>query len=248
MEDWTDLSAALGLRAGDVVSVVGAGGKTTTLYRLCAELVRRGLTAVSTTTTAIQRPAPRQSPLLLVEEQTPDLDGAVREGLRTHGHVTVVRRARRADKCEGVSGAIVERVARVADVVVVEADGARHAAIKAPASHEPAVPPGTSVFLSVAGLHALGRPLADVCHRAEIAAGLAGQGPDDPVTPDTVARLLGSPYGGLKGHPAGARAWAVLTHLCAENEGAARGIALTVRGAGYDGVVALSPDSGATLP
>jgi molybdenum cofactor cytidylyltransferase len=243
MDDWSDLSRALGLRAGDVVSVVGAGGKTTTIYRLGAELVRRGLTTASTTTTAIQCPSPGQSPLLLIEEETPDLDAAVAEGLRAHGHVTVVRRARRADKCEGVSGTTVERLARLADVVVVEADGARHAALKAPAAHEPVVPPATSVFLSVAGLHALGRPLADVCHRPEIAATLAGRRVDEPASVETIARLLGSPLGGLKGQPAGARAWAVLTHARAANLDAAREIARGLRGSGYTGVLALSPDS-----
>ena len=237
-----DLSAALSIAPGDIVSIVGAGVKTTTVYRLCRDLRARGLDVISTTTTAIQRPTPAQSPLLLLAEETPDLRAAVESALSVHGHVTVVSRARRADKYEGVDFPTVALLAGVVDVVVVEADGARHSAIKAPAEHEPPVPPGTTAFLSVAGLHALGRPLRDACHRPEIAARVAGQPEDSPVTADTLSRLLRSPHGGLKNRPERARAWALLTHLAPENEAEARAVATRLQGAGYTGAVTLSHD------
>jgi molybdenum cofactor cytidylyltransferase len=244
-----DLSVLLDIDRGDTVSIVGAGGKTTTMYRLCDELRARGLRAVSSTTTAIQRPTPRQSPALLVQADTPDLLAATTHALNAWGHATVVRAARRADKYEGVDGPTVALLAGVADVVVVEADGARHLAIKAPAAHEPVVPSGTTVSLSVAGLHALGRPLHDVCHRPEIAARLVCQLEDAPVTPRTLALLLGSPEGGLKGRPREARAWALLTHLTPANRDLARTIAAELGDQHrYTGVLALSHTEIVRLP
>ncbi len=236
------ISSMLGLRSGDVVSIVGAGGKTTTMYRSCAELRARGLRVISTTTTAIQRPTSQQSPLLLIASDTPDLTAAIAKGLEAHGHVTVVGKARRADKFEGVSAARIATFRDLADVVVIEADGARHAAIKVPAEHEPAVPTCTTVCLSVSGLHALGRPLGEVCHRSERAAVLTGESMATPVSGMTIARLLASHDGGLRGVPMTADAWAVLTHLQDDDLAVARDTARALQHTRYRGIVGLSRD------
>ncbi len=243
MNQGHDLSAVLDIRSGDVVSLVGAGGKTTTMYRLCHELVARGLRVISTTTTAIQRPTVRQSRQLLLLDEISDFVPPVRAALERHGHISVAGSARRVDKVEGLDFERISELAGLANVVVIEADGARHARIKAPADHEPAVPGYTTAFLSVAGLHSLGRPLAEVCHRPQLAAQLCSQEDDAPVTPHTMACLLGSGQGGLKGRPKGARAWALLTHLSEANEQEAREVAAGVADAPYNGAVALSRTS-----
>lgn len=241
MDDEQALSSVLTVVKGDVISIVGAGGKTTTMYRLCHELVVQGLRVVSTTTTAFQPPTARQSPLLLLAEDVSDLASAVQEALAVHRHVSVASRARRADKVEGVDFSVVSVLRELADVVVIEADGARHARIKAPADHEPVVPESTTLFLTVAGLHALGHPLREVCHRPYQAASLCHQAQESAVTWNTLSRLLGSHNGGLKGRPPNARAWALLTHLTGSNEQDAEEIAQSLPARDYEGVVALSP-------
>ena len=45
------LKRALGPERGEVVSLVGAGGKTTTMFRLSDELASDGWKVISTTTT-----------------------------------------------------------------------------------------------------------------------------------------------------------------------------------------------------
>ncbi len=236
------ISSMLGLRSGDVVSIVGAGGKTTTMYRICTELRAGGLRVISTTTTAIQRPTSQQSPLLLISSAIPDPIAAIAAGLDAHGHITVVGKTRRADKFEGVSAAQIAAFRNLADIVVIEADGARHAAIKAPAEHEPAVPTFTTMCLSVSGLHALGRPLGEVCHRAERAAVLTGASLAAPVSGTTIAHLLASHDGGLRGLPVTGDAWAVLTHLQDENLALARDIGRALQHTRYRGTVGLSRD------
>ena len=44
---------ALGITGGDVVALVGGGGKTTTMFRVAREIVEAGGRAISTTTTRI---------------------------------------------------------------------------------------------------------------------------------------------------------------------------------------------------
>nr|MDQ3328950.1 selenium cofactor biosynthesis protein YqeC [Chloroflexota bacterium] len=124
------ISSTLGLQAGDLVSIVGAGGKTTTMYRICNDVRAQGLRVISTTTTAIQRPTPAQSPLLLITNDIRDSLTAIVAGLDEYQHITVVGETKRADKFEGVNATAILAFRDLADVVVAEADGARHAAIK----------------------------------------------------------------------------------------------------------------------
>ena len=49
------LKRALGMERGEVVSLVGAGGKTTTMFRLADELASDGWKVITTTTTMIWR-------------------------------------------------------------------------------------------------------------------------------------------------------------------------------------------------
>ena len=95
-----------------------------------------------------------------------------------------------------------------ADTVLLEADGAKHRPCKAPAAHEPVLLPESDIVLAVAGLSALGRPLAEVCFRLDAACALLGVPPEAPLTPERLAKLLASGAGGRK--DVGARAFYVV--------------------------------------
>jgi probable selenium-dependent hydroxylase accessory protein YqeC len=65
----TQLREALGVGRGDVVSFVGAGGKTTTAMRLMVELAEAGQPVVFTTTTKILEPVLAEDERLVLSEQ-----------------------------------------------------------------------------------------------------------------------------------------------------------------------------------
>jgi probable selenium-dependent hydroxylase accessory protein YqeC len=95
---------------------------------------------------------------------------------------------------------------------LVEADGAKGRFLKAPAEHEPVIPPGADRVVVVAGLGAIGEPLDEqTVHRPEIAARLLGVPLGTLVTPDLFAQLLGHASGGLKRIPSRAEVVALLT-------------------------------------
>ena len=83
-----------------------------------------------------------------------------------------------------------------ADMVLLEADGAKRMPCKVPAAHEPVLLPESDIVLAVAGLSALGRPLREVCFRLEQACALLGAAPETLLTPELLARLLASEQGG----------------------------------------------------
>ena len=130
-----------------MVALVGAGGKTSTLYALARQAADSGRTVVVTTTTHILR----HPGLPLVEEPTPE---RLRAALEEHGVVTVGT-VFRGDKLSGAGTP--EELRRAADVVLVEADGAKRLPLKAPAEYEPVIPPCADAVAAVAGKDAVGQ-------------------------------------------------------------------------------------------
>lgn len=103
------------------------------------------------------------------------------------------------------------KAAGVADVILVEADGAKHLAIKAPAEHEPCIPASSDVVIALTGQEALWRPVQSArIHRWPIFAALTGVREGDVLDAAVFGRLLAHPQGLFKNTPAGAlRHWLI---------------------------------------
>jgi molybdenum cofactor cytidylyltransferase len=221
----TQLREALGVGRGDVVSFVGAGGKTTTAMRLMVELAEVRQSAVFTTTTKILEPVLAGDERLVLSEQPETILKIVPELLSRRLKVFLaVRRLEetdpalhedpdypfpvRSNKLQGVAPEIVDRLAAALPELVIlnEADGAKHRSLKAPAAHEPVVPASTTLLVPMASLHVLGKPLSsEHVFRPEVVATLSWTALGEPVTVDIVAAVLTHPLGGLKGLPPQAR-------------------------------------------
>lgn len=175
-------------RVYPLIAVVGGGGKTTLLYALMREAGKMGLRVLLTTTTHMELPPAR-------------LWAKSREEARAlleHGGAAVFALPCEEGKC-GPPHLSPEECLALADLVLVEADGARHLPLKAPAPHEPVLPKEPSLVIGVAGLDSVGRPLQGVCHRPERVAALLEKRREELVTPQDLARLLSHPAGQKKG-------------------------------------------------
>ncbi|NNE96887.1 MAG: putative selenium-dependent hydroxylase accessory protein YqeC, partial [Acidimicrobiales bacterium] len=74
-----------------------------------------------------------------------------------------------------------------------------------PGPFEPVVPARTTLLLACVGADAIGRVIADQCHRPMRVAAVAGCSPYERLTPDRLATVLVSDRGLGKGCPDGAR-------------------------------------------
>lgn len=189
----------------EVISLVGAGGKTTLLYALGRELsaLRRGV--ILTTTTKIFEPAP--SPFFR-QFLSPELSAVkkwVREHLHRH-HCLLLARGRLSNgKLEGIPPAWVEELFLLGGVsaIVTEADGAAGRPLKAPREGEPVMPGNTTLTVPVMGIDGVGRPLdEETVFRSAIASRLLNLPIGSTVTEAAVARLMREL---IKSSPAGAR-------------------------------------------
>ena len=185
---------SLGMGRCGVMSIAGGGGKTSLMFHLAAQLTARGCRVLTTTTTKIFRPSPRQSPHVLV---TPDVQHIVEAARLTParaGHMTAARKET-TDPCKlcGFHPRQVDELAKSGcfDWIIVEADGARRKPLKACASHEPVFPASTTLAVMVGGLDVLGKPLAeDWVFRSSLAAERIGVPLGERITETHMASLL----------------------------------------------------------
>ena len=224
----------IGSRA--VVTLVGGGGKTTTLYRLARELQQRAGGALMTTTTHIFAPPPDPD-LETIVDVDPTL--AVERCLAAlaAGRIPVLgTRLTEDGKLAGVPREVVDTYAAHAGIayVVVEADGSAHKPFKAPLAYEPVVPASTTLLVAVVGADALGQPLdAEHIHRPQRVAELTGAALGEPLTADTIARVLLHPAGPLRDAPPGARTLVLLNKAdTPERSAAAQAIAAAIQARG----------------
>ncbi len=206
------LIQALGLEQAGLISLCGAGGKTSLMFALAREFIAAGEQVLVTTTTKIaSEEAEGPWPCFAADSAEQLLEQARRllpEGTRGHGGAVIAFSARGDTRLTGFAPELLDSVSatRRFDRILVEADGSARKPIKAPAAHEPVIPSATDALVVVAGLNGLGLPLDEEhVFRAKIWAQLSGIEIGSPVTPDSLARVILHPEGLARGCPAHAR-------------------------------------------
>src|SRR5437764_8348081 len=189
------------LPTSSLIAIIGAGGKTTTMYTLADELAQRGKRVITTTTTQIFYPEPYETDTLIIASETHALLKTIDEAWQQYHRVTVARAVLRTEKLAGLQPEQPYEllVKSGADAVIVEADGARHRMIKAPAQHEPVMPLQMNVALLMMSAEAFNQPLSErIAHRPEQVAKVTGIKVGDVLSPAVIARLILSELGAMK--------------------------------------------------
>jgi probable selenium-dependent hydroxylase accessory protein YqeC len=234
-----DLCEALAIGTGDVVAIVGGGGKTTVLYRLGAELAGRGERVLLCGTTRFTPPEGGDPPNLTL---VTDLDDLMRSVETESRPLTVAAGWGSKGRLLPLEPAGLDALHRRHPeiIVVIEADGSAMRPFKAPGEREPVVPTSATVVVTVAGMDVVGRPLDErAVHRPERVSAISGAAGGTPVTPALIATVLGHPDGGRKAVPPAAR-WAVVLNKAdtAERRTAAETVAALLAGTAERVVIA----------
>lgn len=169
-----------------IVSLVGGGGKTSTMYQLADELAEQGKRVLVTTTTHIRRPEQGQQTVLINHVREIEEDswkGSILTAGRLEGNKLAMP--------EGLSEeAELSRLLCLADVILVEADGAKCLPVKVPEAYEPVILPQTGLVIACAGLSGLGRPFGEVCFRFKDRGAWLRRTAEDLVEPSDLALIL----------------------------------------------------------
>src|SRR5215212_1084340 len=155
------LHVALGISSGDVAAFVGAGGKSGAILAVSGGLTQEGMKVlVAPTTKMLLSEADRIGPLI-TSEDAGALRAKTEEALSEAPAVVVGSGMVSKNRVGGVDPGWVGDLARLADVVLVEADGSRRRPIKATAEHEPSFPAAAARTVAVAKVRGLGPPVAE---------------------------------------------------------------------------------------
>ena len=210
------LAGALGIKTREVISLVGAGGKTTLMFRLARELMFEGKKVVTTTTTKILEPAPEETGRLFIDPDEEKIKEFVRHQLDRYRHITVAAARLGAAKLKGISPNLVNglRQIRGIDTIIIEADGAAGRPVKAPRENEPVIPTATTLVVAILGVDGMGKELNDEnVFQAEGVSKITGILVGERLTDEAMAILMIHPEGIFKGAPPSSRVVAFLNKV-----------------------------------
>lgn len=207
-----DLAHALRLTShpanSQIISLVGAGGKTTALFQLARQLSVKS-PAIVTATAHLGVWQTSLADHHIIAKSADDLRSLPEKG------VILVTGEIKDERTKPVDNAILEwlreKYRGLGISLLIEADGSRQKSVKAPAEHEPPIPDFSEIVIAVAGLSTIGKPLTEeFVHRPEIFSHLTGLQIGQTITAKDIVSILTHPQGGLKNIPPNARRVALL--------------------------------------
>lgn len=198
------------LNIPELISVVGAGGKTSTMFRLAQELRAFGKKVLVTTTTNIAFSETSLADRLVIDSSR-DISSLSRV---EPGTIVCLGSSVVGDqeKLKGIERQFIGKIYRehLLDYIVVEADGSKRRPIKAPAHYEPVIPTETTRVIGVIGLDALGKAITeDYVHRPNLFCSITGKKIGDTIDRKCLTDLILSEDGLFKDVPLGCRKYVV---------------------------------------
>lgn len=170
-----------------LITVVGAGGKTTISNTIGNKLSKKANNVLFTTTTKIW--PPQNIPVYVgIPAHIPALPGLS----------SAARRVLPNRKLKGFSPAELDSIsaADFFDYIITEADGAKGRPIKCPNDTEPVYPSQTDLVIGVIGLDSIGKRITDNnVHRKQLFSKITESQIGDIITYNHIIKLINHPHG-----------------------------------------------------
>ncbi len=174
-----------------IVSIVGGGGKTSTLEQLTREYDRKGKPVIVTTTTHMM--PPKHWPWCKIEsvevvDRYLEEEAVVWIGLQSE-----------TGKMKSPDLEFLKKLASKKLPMIIEADGAKRLPFKVPGEWEPVILEESTMIIGVLGMDALGKPLKEKCFRYELASKLLEKPEDSRITKEDYTKVISNNWGLKKG-------------------------------------------------
>lgn len=190
------LAKALRIQDPSCIAFIGAGGKSTAMFKLARELTSPVIV------TATSHLGTWQTQLADSHIIAKDLTGVENLASNLNGVILITGEIE-GDRTQPVNEEILERLYSLcreqAIPLLIEADGSRQKPLKAWADHEPPIPEFVDLVVEVIGVEGLGKSLTEeFVHRPELFSKLSGLKIGDPVSSEALIKVLTHKDGGLK--------------------------------------------------
>ena len=171
-----------------MISLVGGGGKTTTMFYIGNFFANMGKRVIITTSTHIVKP-----------EKFVEIKSAKELCNIAFDSGPVVVGIDEGKKLSSLPVSELEKFKDYADIVLIEADGAKRLPIKIPREENEPVIPKSDACIVCMGIDAVGKTLKEKCFRYERAYDIFGWNGEHILTCEDAAKILTSRKAGLKG-------------------------------------------------
>lgn len=192
-----------------IISLVGAGGKTSIMFDLAKEFKHKDLRVLVTTTTKIFHP---ESYLYddLLYPQIPVSFSPKPKSITVAGSGFDPN----TNKIIGFDFKTIHQLIHKFDVILIEADGSKQKDIKYPNAQEPLIYPDSNLVIGVIGLNCLGKPInEEIVHRHLLFLEFLGYSENQVIELDMLFDLVNFPAGLFKNTPQPSRKLCVLNQL-----------------------------------
>lgn len=174
-----------------IISVVGAGGKTSTIEYLANEYNSSRKKVVVTTTTHMFEPEKwawcKEESLEMVDTYL-ERENVLWLGLPCNN-----------GKMKSPEISFLEQLKHKNIPMLIEADGAKRLPFKVPGEKEPVILEGSNLVIGVLGMDAIGKAMNEVCFRYEIASKCLNKLEDEPITREDYVKVISNDFGLKKG-------------------------------------------------
>lgn len=197
--------------APSIVTLVGAGGKTSVMFDLAREARLMGLKVVTTPTTRMRVPTRNQAASIKLTSNQ-NWRAIVAKDLAIYGHVCIGKNIdNESDKLIGIDDEHVFSASRLADLTIVEGDGACGLPVKGTEAWEPLIPHFSNIVIYIIGLDCLGRPAnKNTVHKPAKFLEVTGLKENDQITPSALATLATHSHAGRKNVPPSSKFYVLL--------------------------------------
>ncbi len=240
MKLYKELDINLGKK--ELITFVGAGGKTSSMFCLAKELKELGKKVLVTTTTAIYFPDNGDYDLAII---TKEKDYNVLFSLK-NGNITVIgRELTNEGKLRGFANIDIDQLYMNSnfDYIIVEGDGSRKKPIKAPAEYEPVIPSLTDCTIGVIGMDSIGKQINPTnVHRIKEFCNIVNEVEENIIDEKIITKLVVHKLGIFKNTPKNSRKYLLLNKVEEETKKSAKKIGeiLINENINLDGIIVVS--------